>query len=90
MFAPSVANDMEIREMSDHEAVELGGERLEPGLVPGDFDPIRLEEEDISEEQEDGANKKYGSAAGQPPEPHAHERSNRPSCNSSARVKGIG
>ena len=88
-FTQSVAGHMKIRQMRDDEAVKLGRQSFEPGLVPCDFNPDGFEKKDIGDEHQ-GEAEKDGDAAAWPPELHGHERSNRLICSSSARVNGIG
>ena len=88
-FTKSVPHDMQIREMGDDQSVKGRWNGLEPRLVAGDFDPIWLDQEGITKEQQQETDKN-GDATTRAPVPPGHERSNRPSCSSSARVKGIG
>jgi len=88
-LSTSVLDDMKVREMRDHQAVKFRRQGLEPCFMSGDLEPIRLDDRDVDKEEkkEREDNKR---APDRSREPGPHERSNRPSCNSSARVKGIG
>jgi hypothetical protein len=84
-----VIADMQIREMSDDQTIELRRESRKPGVVPRDLQPIRFNEPGVAENQQCEKKKDCG-AARNSREPASHERSNRPNCISSARVNGIG
>ena len=88
-LSPSVLDDMEVREMRDYQAVKFRRQGVEPCVVSGNLEPIRLDERDVDEEEKEEREDNERAPDG-PREPGPHERSNRPSCNSSARVKGIG
>src|SRR5207244_13237008 len=47
----AVLPDVQIRQMGDHQAVELLREVLEPGLMARDLDPVRLDDPGVDEKQ---------------------------------------
>jgi len=89
VLSAPVLDDMKVSEMRNHQAVKFRREGVEPCVVAGNFEPIRLDERDVDEEEKEEREDNERAPDG-PREPGPHERSNRPSCNSSARVKGIG